>query len=167
MGSAQAIQYLHSCSPALIHGDVKRYGRLASVAQFNGFINREIGAIVFLSAPSSNILLGEHLEPKLGDFGLARLCRSPSRTPGKTSSVAQTSTVRGTLAYLPDEYLKDGQLGMEIDVYSFGVVRAAISEISPCTSSLAHSIRLYALFSPRRYKVRLESLTCALFWVIV
>ncbi|XP_060788440.1 interleukin-1 receptor-associated kinase 1 isoform X2 [Neoarius graeffei] len=94
MGSAQAIQYLHSCSPALIHGDVK----------------------------SSNILLGEHLEPKLSDFGLARFCRSPSRTPGKTSSVAQTSTVRGTLAYLPDEYLKDGQLGMEIDVYSFGVV---------------------------------------------
>ncbi|XP_053481695.1 interleukin-1 receptor-associated kinase 1 isoform X4 [Ictalurus furcatus] len=97
LGSAKAIQYLHSCSPALIHGDVKRYG-------------------------SSNILLGEHLDPKLSDFGLARLCRNPSRTPGKTSSVAQTSTVRGTLAYLPDEYLKDGQLGMEIDVYSFGVV---------------------------------------------
>ncbi|MCJ8734700.1 hypothetical protein PDJAM_G00238230 [Pangasius djambal] len=94
LGSAKAIQYLHSCSPALIHGDVK----------------------------SSNILLGEHLDPKLGDFGLARLCRNPSRTPGKTSSVAQTSTVRGTLAYLPDEYLKDGQLGTEIDIYSFGVV---------------------------------------------
>ncbi|XP_036435373.1 interleukin-1 receptor-associated kinase 1 isoform X2 [Colossoma macropomum] len=94
LGSAKAIQYLHSCSPALIHGDVK----------------------------SSNILLGEHLEPKLGDFGLARLCHNPSRTPGKTSSVAQTATVRGTLAYLPDEYLKDGQLGMEIDIYSFGVV---------------------------------------------
>lgn len=24
MGSAKAIQYLHSCDPALIHGDVKR-----------------------------------------------------------------------------------------------------------------------------------------------
>ncbi|XP_072537512.1 interleukin-1 receptor-associated kinase 1 [Salminus brasiliensis] len=92
--AAKAIQYLHSCSPALIHGDVK----------------------------SSNILLDEHLEPKLGDFGLARLCHNPSRTPGKTSSVAQTATVRGTLAYLPDEYLKEGQLGVEIDIYSFGVV---------------------------------------------
>ncbi|XP_017574925.1 interleukin-1 receptor-associated kinase 1 [Pygocentrus nattereri] len=94
LGSAKAIQYLHSCFPALIHGDVK----------------------------SSNILLDEHLEPKLGDFGLARLCQNPNRTPGKTSSVAQTATVRGTLAYLPDEYLKDGQLGVEIDIYSFGVV---------------------------------------------
>ncbi|KAG9270053.1 interleukin-1 receptor-associated kinase 1 [Astyanax mexicanus] len=94
LDSAKAIQYLHSCSPALIHGDVK----------------------------SSNILLDDHLQPKLGDFGLARLCHHPSRTPGKTSTVAQTATVRGTLAYLPDEYVKDGQLGVEIDVYSFGVV---------------------------------------------
>lgn len=94
LGTAKAIQYLHSCSPALIHGDIK----------------------------SSNILLGDHLEPKLGDFGLARLCRNPNKTPGKTSTVAQTTTVRGTLAYLPEEYLKDGQLGVEIDAYSFGVV---------------------------------------------
>lgn len=71
---------------------------------------------------SSNILLGDHLEPKLGDFGLARFCRNPNKTPGKTSTVAQTATVRGTLAYLPEEYLKDGQLGVEIDIYSFGVV---------------------------------------------
>ncbi|XP_050972984.1 interleukin-1 receptor-associated kinase 1 [Labeo rohita] len=94
LGTAKAIQYLHSSSPALIHGDIK----------------------------SSNILLGDHLEPKLGDFGLARLCRNPNKTPGKTSTVAQTATVRGTLAYLPEEYLKDGQLGVEIDIYSFGVV---------------------------------------------
>ncbi|KAI2662068.1 Interleukin-1 receptor-associated kinase 1 [Labeo rohita] len=93
LGTAKAIQYLHSSSPALIHGDIK----------------------------SSNILLGDHLEPKLGDFGLARLCRNPNKTPGKTSTVAQTATVRGTLAYLPEEYLKDGQLGVEIDIYSFGV----------------------------------------------
>ncbi|KAI7797941.1 interleukin-1 receptor-associated kinase 1 [Triplophysa rosa] len=94
LGTAKAVQYLHSCSPVLIHGDIK----------------------------SSNVLLGDHLEPKLGDFGMARFCRNPKKTPGKTCSVAQTSTVRGTLAYLPEEYLKDGQLGVEIDVYSFGVV---------------------------------------------
>lgn len=94
LGTAKAIQYLHSSSPVLIHGDIK----------------------------SSNIFLGHHLEPKLGDFGMARLCRNPNKTPGKTCSVAQTSTVRGTLAYLPEEYLKDGQMGVEIDIYSFGVV---------------------------------------------
>ncbi|XP_035239070.1 interleukin-1 receptor-associated kinase 1 isoform X2 [Anguilla anguilla] len=94
LGSARAIQFLHSSCPPLIHGDVK----------------------------SSNILLGDHLEPKLGDFGLARFYQSPRRTAGRTSSVAQTKTVRGTLAYLPDEYVKKGELGVEIDTYSFGVV---------------------------------------------
>ncbi|XP_063064825.1 interleukin-1 receptor-associated kinase 1 [Engraulis encrasicolus] len=94
-GAAKAIQFLHACCPKVIHGDVK----------------------------SSNILLGQHLEPKLGDFGLARLCKSPGRAAGgKTTTVAQTKTVQGTLAYLPDEYLKDHQLGVEIDIYSFGVV---------------------------------------------
>ncbi|XP_046895242.1 interleukin-1 receptor-associated kinase 1 isoform X1 [Hypomesus transpacificus] len=93
-GTAKAIQFLHSCSPALIHGDIK----------------------------SSNILLGEHLEAKLGDFGLARFCSAPGRSAGKTTMVARTKTVRGTLAYLPDEFIKSGELGVGIDIYSFGVV---------------------------------------------
>lgn len=88
------------------------------------------------SSLSSNILLGDHLEPKLGDFGLARLCWSPSKTPGKTSTVAHTATVRGTLAYLPEEYLKDGQLGVEIDIYSFGVVRCVFQDMH-CESKIS------------------------------
>ncbi|KAI5610490.1 interleukin-1 receptor-associated kinase 1 isoform X2 [Silurus asotus] len=119
LGSAHAIQYLHSCSPALIHGDVK----------------------------SSNILLGEHLDPKLGDFGLARLCRNPSRSPGKTSTVAQTSTVRGTLAYLPDEYLKEGQLGTEIDVYSFGVVLLEVLTGRRALESSSQSKNIYLVYN--------------------
>ncbi|KAM9506641.1 interleukin-1 receptor-associated kinase 1 isoform 1-T2 [Salvelinus alpinus] len=95
LGTARAIQFLHSSCPQLIHGDIK----------------------------SSNILLDEHLEPKLGDFGLARFCcSSSSRSAGRTTTVAYTKTVRGTQAYLPDEYLKTGALGVAIDIFSFGVV---------------------------------------------
>nr|XP_015208172.1 PREDICTED: interleukin-1 receptor-associated kinase 1 [Lepisosteus oculatus] len=94
LGSAKAIQFLHESTPALIHGDVK----------------------------SSNILLAEGLEPKLGDFGLARLCRAPPVRGAATSSVVRTQKVRGTLAYLPEEYILTGELGVEIDTYSFGVV---------------------------------------------
>ncbi|XP_032968971.1 interleukin-1 receptor-associated kinase 1 isoform X3 [Rhinolophus ferrumequinum] len=94
LGTARAIQFLHQDSPSLIHGDVK----------------------------SSNVLLDDRLLPKLGDFGLARLSRFAGATPGQSSSVARTRTVRGTLAYLPEEYIKTGRLAVDTDTFSFGVV---------------------------------------------
>ncbi|XP_077409959.1 interleukin-1 receptor-associated kinase 1 isoform X2 [Vanacampus margaritifer] len=94
-----ALQYLH-CPPdgnnSVIHGDVK----------------------------SSNILLDRHLVAKLADFGLACFVspNSSSSLASKTTTVGQKSKVRGTLAYLPEEYLRNGQPGTQVDVYSFGVV---------------------------------------------
>uniref|UniRef100_A0A3Q1JCK7 Protein kinase domain-containing protein n=1 Tax=Anabas testudineus TaxID=64144 RepID=A0A3Q1JCK7_ANATE len=98
-GASAALQFLHSppdIRTPLIHGDIK----------------------------SSNILLDRHLEPKLADFGLARFAsRSSScRSAAQTASVGKTATVRGTLAYLPDEYVRNGELSTAVDVYSFGVV---------------------------------------------
>ncbi|KAL6118979.1 irak1 [Pungitius sinensis] len=97
--ASAALQFLHfppDGRSALIHGDVK----------------------------SSNILLDRHLVAKLADFGLARLARRrpAGRSAGQTASVGKTATVRGTLAYLPVEYVRDGELGTAVDVYSFGVV---------------------------------------------
>lgn len=60
--------------------------------------------------------------PKLGDFGLARLSRFAAASPGQSSTVARTRTVRGTLAYLPEEYIKTGRLAVDTDTFSFGVV---------------------------------------------
>uniref|UniRef100_A0A0K8RTX2 Interleukin-1 receptor-associated kinase 1-like n=1 Tax=Crotalus horridus TaxID=35024 RepID=A0A0K8RTX2_CROHD len=93
LGTARAIQFLHSDSPSLIHGDVK----------------------------SSNILLDTALNPRLADFGLARFSRRPKQG-GISSSLGQTQTVRGTLAYLPPEYVRTGTLSTAIDIFSFGVV---------------------------------------------
>lgn len=75
-----------------------------------------------LSSSSSNVLLDERLMPKLGDFGLARFSRFAGAKPGQSSAVAQTHTVRGTLAYLPEEYIKTGRLAVDTDTFSFGVV---------------------------------------------
>uniref|UniRef100_A0A8C0ZM50 Interleukin-1 receptor-associated kinase 1 n=1 Tax=Castor canadensis TaxID=51338 RepID=A0A8C0ZM50_CASCN len=94
LGTARAIQFLHQDSPSLIHGDIK----------------------------SSNVLLDERLMPKLGDFGLARFSRFAGANPGQSSAVARTRTVRGTLAYLPEEYIKTGRLAVDTDTFSFGVV---------------------------------------------
>ncbi|KAM6143358.1 interleukin-1 receptor-associated kinase 1 isoform 3-T3 [Erethizon dorsatum] len=94
LGTARAIQFLHQHSPSLIHGDIK----------------------------SSNVLLDDRLMPKLGDFGLAQFSRFTGATPGQSSAVARTRTVRGTLAYLPEEYIKTGRLAVDTDTFSFGVV---------------------------------------------
>ncbi|XP_024149868.1 interleukin-1 receptor-associated kinase 1 isoform X2 [Oryzias melastigma] len=98
-GAAAALQFLHFLplgEEPLIHGDVK----------------------------SSNILLDRHMEAKLSDFGLARYAPPslPSCSATHTASVGRTATVRGTLAYLPDEYVRKGELCTAVDVYSFGVV---------------------------------------------
>ncbi|KAM4571257.1 interleukin-1 receptor-associated kinase 1 isoform 3-T3 [Fundulus diaphanus] len=97
-GAAAALQFLHHPpvgQEQLIHGDVK----------------------------SSNILLDQHWVPKLSDFGLARCVpRSPAGCSTQTTSVGKTTTVRGTLAYLPEEYVRRGELSTGLDVYSFGVV---------------------------------------------
>lgn len=85
----------------------------------------EITRIHLLCLSSSNILLDRHMTAKLADFGLARFAShsSPERSPSQTSTVGRTATVRGTLAYLPDEYVREGKLGTAVDVFSFGVVR--------------------------------------------
>ncbi|XP_069572672.1 interleukin-1 receptor-associated kinase 1 [Brachyistius frenatus] len=98
-GTSTALQFLHSppkSETPLIHGDVK----------------------------SSNILLDRHLVAKLSDFGLARFVslRQAGQSTSQTTSVGRTETVRGTVAYLPDEYVRNGELGPAVDVYSFGVV---------------------------------------------
>ncbi|XP_072305507.1 interleukin-1 receptor-associated kinase 1 [Eucyclogobius newberryi] len=98
-GAATALQYLH-CPPVgqmpLVHGDVK----------------------------SSNILLDHHFEAKLADFGLARFSfrSSSGHSAVQTCSIGKTQTVRGTLAYLPEEYIRGGKLKPVVDVYGFGVV---------------------------------------------
>uniref|UniRef100_A0A452RYZ3 Interleukin 1 receptor associated kinase 1 n=1 Tax=Ursus americanus TaxID=9643 RepID=A0A452RYZ3_URSAM len=43
-------------------------------------------------------------------------------SPSQSSTVARTRTVRGTLAYLPEEYVKTGRLAVDTDTFSFGVV---------------------------------------------
>lgn len=75
---------------------------------------------------SSNVLLDDRLRPKLGDFGLARLSRFAGATPGQSSAVAHTRSVRGTLAYLPEDYVKTGRLAVDTDTFSFGVVSGLV-----------------------------------------
>ncbi|KAL7603791.1 serine/threonine-protein kinase PBS1 [Lactuca sativa] len=71
--------------------------------------------VIYRDFKSSNILLDQGFQPKLSDFGLAKL--------GPTGDKSHVSTrVMGTYGYCAPEYAMTGQLTVKSDVYSFGVV---------------------------------------------
>ncbi|KAK6138821.1 hypothetical protein DH2020_027433 [Rehmannia glutinosa] len=88
VGAARGLEYLHcKANPPVIYRDLK----------------------------SSNILLDNDFNPKLSDFGLAKL--------GPVGDNTHVSTrVMGTYGYCAPEYAMSGKLTLKSDIYSFGVV---------------------------------------------
>lgn len=76
-------------------------------------------SLLVLWFDSSNILLDEHLQPKLSDFGLAHL---RPHTVNQSCTIVMDTASRSHLGYLPEEYIRDGKLSVKLDVYSLGMV---------------------------------------------
>ncbi|XVE68652.1 hypothetical protein DITRI_Ditri09bG0085900 [Diplodiscus trichospermus] len=90
LGIAKGIEYLHQgCEQRILHFDIKPH----------------------------NILLDQNFNPKISDFGLAKLC-------SKDQSAVSMTAARGTMGYIAPEVLSRnfGNVSYKSDVYSFGML---------------------------------------------
>ncbi|XP_073120814.1 rust resistance kinase Lr10-like [Henckelia pumila] len=114
LGIAKGIEYLHEgCDKQILHFDIKPH----------------------------NILLDGNFNPKICDFGLAKLC-------SKEQSAVSMTAARGTMGYIAPEMLSRtfGRVSYKSDVYSFGML---LLEMVGGRKNVDHSVNNSQMYFPQ------------------
>ncbi|XP_073138954.1 G-type lectin S-receptor-like serine/threonine-protein kinase CES101 isoform X2 [Henckelia pumila] len=94
----------------------KRFAIIEGIAQGLLYLHKYSRLrIVHRDLKSGNILLDEDMNPKISDFGLARIFK-------QNTSEANTERRVGTYGYMAPEYAMQGIFSLKSDVYGFGVL---------------------------------------------
>ncbi|GLT30985.1 hypothetical protein SLA2020_436770 [Shorea laevis] len=94
----------------------KRYKVIEGIAKGILYLHEDSQyRIIHRDLKTANILLDAEMNPKISDFGMARLFVGDQ-------TQANSSKIVGTFGYMAPEYVMHGNFSIKSDVYSFGVL---------------------------------------------